>query len=120
MSSHGAGAGALGGLLLIIMLVALLFTLVMVASFWRIFTKAGEEGWKSLIPLYNAYVYATRVGGSSDGMFVLALIFQIPWILVHIDVADSFGKDTIWGLGLSFLSPIFMPLLAFGSTSYQG
>ena len=23
---------------------------------WKIFTKAGEEGWKSLIPVYSNYV----------------------------------------------------------------
>lgn len=116
VSSHG---GALFGGVLFLAIIALV-SLVMIASFWRIFTKAGEEGWKSLIPIYNAYVYATRVGGSSDVMFILALIFGIPWILIHIDVAESFGKSTLWGLGLSFLGVIFMPLLAFGSASYQG
>ena len=23
---------------------------------WRIFTKAGEKGWKSIIPVYNTYI----------------------------------------------------------------
>ena len=27
-----------------------------VVAYWRIFTKAGEAGWKSLIPVYNTYV----------------------------------------------------------------
>jgi len=29
---------------------------LMIASIWKIFEKAGEAGWKSLIPFYNTYI----------------------------------------------------------------
>ena len=35
-------------------------------------------------------------------------------IIVHIDVAKSFGKGTGFGIGLVFLGFIFYPILAFG------
>lgn len=31
------------------------YVLLIIAN-WRIFTKAGEPGWKSLIPIYNYYI----------------------------------------------------------------
>lgn len=34
-----------------------LITMILILSFWRIFGKAGELGWKSAIPFYNTYVY---------------------------------------------------------------
>lgn len=27
-------------------------------SWWKIFEKAGEAGWKSLVPFYNAFIDA--------------------------------------------------------------
>lgn len=41
-----AGTAALIGLALYVLLVI---------AQWKIFTKAGEKGWKSLIPIYNVY-----------------------------------------------------------------
>lgn len=32
-----------------------LFVLTIIAT-WKIFKKAGEDGWKSLIPIYNTYI----------------------------------------------------------------
>ena len=29
---------------------------ITVIAYWQIFKKAGEKGWKSLIPLYNSYI----------------------------------------------------------------
>ena len=36
-----------------------------IACMWRIFNKAGEAGWKSLIPVYSTYIYF-RVGWDSS------------------------------------------------------
>ena len=47
------------GLLAFIMayaLFAFIFYILQVIAYWKIFTKAGEEGWKSIIPIYNGYV----------------------------------------------------------------
>ena len=37
-------------------LFAFIFYILQVIAYWKIFTKAGEEGWKSIIPIYNGYV----------------------------------------------------------------
>ena len=31
-------------------------TIAMIMAMWKIFKKAGQEGWKSIIPIYNTYV----------------------------------------------------------------
>ncbi|MBQ4226716.1 MAG: hypothetical protein II697_00810, partial [Clostridia bacterium] len=53
-SSYSSGPGA-GSFLLL--LIPLALGILMLASQWRLFTKAGEEGWKTLIPVYNAYTW---------------------------------------------------------------
>ena len=34
-------------------LFAFIFYIPQVIAYWKIFTKAGEEGWKSIIPIYK-------------------------------------------------------------------
>ncbi len=35
------------------MLIWLAIAVVMIAAYWKIFTKAGQPGWGVLIPIYN-------------------------------------------------------------------
>ena len=44
--SWGVGGGAA-------LLVYLAFFVLVVVGMWKVFTKAGEEGWKAIIPIYN-------------------------------------------------------------------
>lgn len=41
-------------------IVALALLIFCVAVMWKVFCKAGEPGWASLIPFYNLYVM-TRI-----------------------------------------------------------
>ena len=36
--------------------VCIVWYVLQVIANWRIFTKAGEKGWKSIIPVYNTYI----------------------------------------------------------------
>lgn len=36
-------------------IVSLAIAVFLLVSMWKLFTKAGKEGWKSLIPIYNFY-----------------------------------------------------------------
>ena len=104
------------------MLVMLAFALLMVASAWKVFTKAGEPGWACLVPIYNMIVLL-KIAGKPAWWFILMLIplvNLIVAIMVSISLAERFGKGTGFGLGLAFLSPIFYPILAFGDARYQG
>lgn len=55
---------------------------------------------------------------------ILALFIPIVniviFVIVSIDLSKSFGRGTLFGLGLCFLSFIFYPILAFGSDTFLG
>ena len=40
----------------IIMFTSLIVLVLYIAATWRILEKAGEKGWKALVPIYNAYM----------------------------------------------------------------
>lgn len=95
---------------------------LVVAGWWKIFEKAGEEGWKAIIPIYNVIVLLKIVG--REWWWVLLMLIPIVglviWIIVALDLAKSFGKSTAFAVGLIFLPFVFAIVLGFGSDTYRG
>ena len=124
-------------------LTLILYVLMVIAN-WKIFTKAGEAGWKSIIPIYNSYIlfkiswkksmfwimlviaFLTCVLTSVDNMTVviigslLSIVTAIISIMLSHKLSKAFGHGVGFTLGLIFLSPIFMLILAFGDSQYIG
>jgi Family of unknown function (DUF5684) len=106
----------------IFMIISLVIVVLMIAAMWKVFTKAGQPGWASLIPIYNVYVLC-KIAGRPGWWLLLMLIPFVNFIILIIlciDIAKSFGKGVGFGLGLAFLGFIFCPILGFGSAQYQG
>ena len=55
-SAASVAGGIIGGALVAVIVCALVFYALMVIASWKIFEKAGEAGWKSIIPIYNVYI----------------------------------------------------------------
>lgn len=111
-----AAIGLVGGLLYLVLIV------VLIAAMWKIFTKAGKPGWASIVPFYNIIVLLEIVGRPLWWIVMLLIPFVnlVFVFIIAIDLAKSFGKGTGFAMGLIFLSPIFYPILGFGSARYQG
>ena len=91
-----------------------------IASYWIIFTKAGESGWKCLIPIYNLIIMI-RIAKKPIWWIILIFIPLINFgamIMLNIGLCKSFGKGAGFAVGLTFFPFIFAPLLAFGSAEY--
>ena len=111
--------------LLAIIVTILVFTII---ANWKIFTKAGEAGWKSLIPIYSS-VILYRIAGISPWLILLYLLVWLPvigplislglTIYLMINLANAFGKSTGFAVGLILLNTIFIMILEFGNSEYQ-
>jgi hypothetical protein len=103
-------------------IIGLLIALLLIVAMWKVFTKASQPGWASIIPIYNLYVWCKIVGrpGWWIILMLIPLVNLIIGIILCIDMAKSFGKGTGFGIGLAFLGIIFVPILGFGSAQYQG
>ena len=94
-----------------------------IVAYWKIYEKAGQPGWASLIPIYNMYIILKIVG--KPGWWLLVIIF-FPPVGVFLAIwmtnllSKSFGRGIICTLGLLFLSPIFYMVLGFGDAKYIG
>lgn len=89
---------------------------------WKVYEKAGQPGWACIIPIYNAYVLLKIVG--KPGWWLLLMLIPGVNVILSIWVVNllskSFGKDVGFTVGMLLLSPVFIPILGFGSARYQG
>jgi hypothetical protein len=91
------------------------------AGMWKTFEKAGESGWKSLIPIYN-WVVLFRIAGLNPFLLLLLLVpivgaFMMFYMWYHL--ALSFGRGVGFTIGLTFLTVVFLPILGFGDDQYR-
>lgn len=134
--TNDMAAGILGfiGVFLIFGLIITVFSIVIT---WKLFTKAGEEGWKSIIPIYNTYIMIKIAFGEGKG-WMLAPIIGIPFIMagegtmifnllyllsIGFSLYISFNfyarfASTGMAIGAIFIPIIFAAIIAFGDYYY--
>lgn len=120
MEMESSGGGGIGMVIGAVFYLGIL--VLMLASLWKVYAKAGQPGWAAIVPIYNLVVLLQIVG---KPIWWIALLF-IPFvnfvilILVYIELAKVFGKGAGYGIGLALLGIIFFPMLAFSDATYQG
>ena len=109
----------MNGIVIIVYLALIVF---FIATGWKIFTKAGEAGWKCIIPIYSTLVVLKIVGRAWWWILLMLIPFVgiVIWLIVCLDLAKSFRRSGGFGVGIFFLPFIFGPILAFGSSTYAG
>ena len=140
-------AAALGYQTLIVLLAVVL--VLDAAGWWGIFRKAGQPGWKAIVPLYDEYVRC-RVSGTRVELFVVELVFLaasrllatpqassligaaptianvclalfvFAYAIVRFNTSKSFGGDLGLAAALLFLEPLVSIYLGFGRPAYGG
>lgn len=102
--------------------IALAIAVFMIAALWKVFEKAGEEGWKAIIPFYNCYVLLKIVGkpGWWLILFLIPIVNYVFIIWTYNMLSKSFGKEEGFTIGLVLLGIVFFPILGFGDAKYLG
>jgi hypothetical protein len=130
----GDSMGALGPIFVAFMgvfyVIMMVVAVVLLISYWKIFTKAGKPGWAALIPIYNAYTMLQVIGRPGWWLllfflgvipFVGSIALLVIGVILALDLAKSFGKSSTFAiLGFMFFPIIGFPMLAFGSAKYVG
>lgn len=100
--------------------VTLLFLLLTVAV-WRLLVKAGYRGWAALVPGYREYLLCkiSGVPGWWAILLLTPLVNLAAAVPVGVRLAQRFGKGTLFGIGVTYLPFVFLPVLAFGSATYE-
>lgn len=111
-------ASSLFYVILFLVLMAGIFLLIV--PFWKLFTKAGQSGWKTLIPIYNVYIMVEIAGlpwWTFLGIFIPIVNFVVLIVILY-HISQRFGHGMGYALGMAFLPFIFYPVIAYGSSVY--
>ncbi len=116
----GGEAAAAGGIGLVALLIYVAIALLMIISLWKVFSKAGQPGWASIIPIYQTVVMLQVAG--KPIWWIILLFVPIANIVIAImmlaGIAKNFGKGGGFVVGMLFLPIIFWPMLGLGSAAY--
>ena len=133
---------------LVLGVVMIILEVVMIIARWRIFTKANQPGWKSLIPIYSEYtdfnlswdggqfiglltvgiiIYIMNKATLSNGKAMLGIVLDIIFlvcmlialIVKNIRLARCFDKSTGFAMLLTFIPPVGYAMLAFGDDRFD-
>ncbi|MCX7697162.1 MAG: DUF5684 domain-containing protein [Bacteroidales bacterium] len=94
--------------------------ILMIVSMWKIYVKAGQPGWASIVPIYNLIILLEIVKKPIWWIILLLIPFVnfIILIILYHRLSLSFGKGVGFTIGLIFLPFIFFPILAFDGSTY--
>ena len=118
--------------------------LVKTIALWKAFKKAGEAGWKAIIPIYHTYI-EYKIAGMKNWFWYGLLIAVVMWIIagfvpeqqelltdiaclivwiIYMIVTFKFARKFGWGVFTSILFVLFYPIciliLGFGDSKYEG
>ncbi len=96
---------------------------LIIAGMWMIFTKAGQKGWKCLIPIYNLYVelLIIKKPGWWLVLFFIPFVNIVMVVILALNLAKVFGRSAIFGFVMLFLfAPVGYLMLGLGKSKYIG
>lgn len=100
----------------------LIIGVILIISLWKIFQKAGYQGWEAIVPIYNIYILLKIVGKPWWWLLLMCIPYVgLVWqIWSYNMLSKSFGKTEGFTAGLVLLPFIFFPILGFGDARYLG
>jgi len=125
-----------GGLFLVLLALIIVVCILTVVGRWKVFKKAGKEGWEALIPVYSDWVYV-EISGVNWWYFLLIimptltmfvknnsiisvispLISMVGYFFCNYNISKRFHKDTGTAILLT-LFPIIVLLVIGVSKKY--
>jgi signal peptidase I, bacterial type len=85
-----------------------IFLVLIHVGLWKLFIKAGRQGWESLIPVYKEFIIAKHITGR-PGWWIALLLIPIVNIFIffglYLDLVKSFGKRRFWEYAATILLP---------------
>ena len=143
-----ATGSAIGGIMSTYFIAYITIIVFLIIAWWKVFVKAGEPGWKSLIPIYNIYILCKIIGinfwiyviaipfgliilntiAASNNMLTLTNITDIATIIYGIALSiyeaiklgNAFKKGVLFKICIIFFAPICYLILGFGKDKYVG
>ena len=122
------------GIGVLMIIIAIAWAVFYYIGLWKMFKKAGKQGWESIIPIYNTWILV-EIAGLKNYWFIISLaptlgslitdnallswVFSIASLLANVaivyNISKKFSKDTTWFILSIFFGGITLPLLGYSN-----
>ncbi len=99
-------------------ILSIIFSISCIVGLWKIFEKAGVEGWKILIPFYNFYIWLKIIKKPLWWYIILLIPFINVFMIfiMIIELLKGFQRYSLHQQVLGVLFPyVYLPYLGFSS-----
>lgn len=113
-------------LIIFIVIFSLIITAYRIFIMWKVFKKAGRNGWEAIIPFYSSWVLFEISGYPGAYIFFMfipfagSIVLFVFQILAAISLAKKFNKEGGFHVLLWLLPIVGYSILAFGDAKYDG
>ncbi len=105
-SQAAVAGGIVGASMMMFTILIIAWWVLLIIARWKIFTKAGEAGWKSIIPIYADYIQ-WKIAWKKTGLFWVMLLLAIAGSVLAsaggVYVVDAYGNVVATGASGGFL-----------------
>lgn len=125
MDTYSSSPDAFGMALLIVLavwgiiwLIALAIGILSIIAYWKLFEKAGVEGWKAIIPYYNTFKIAQiatgndLIGWLTVGALVASVVISVIIQFAQVFVSSDNIMASIFVIIFSLISMVVSLALA--------
>lgn len=121
-TTNSDALAAIAGMGVAIGIISIVISVIVIVSLWKIFKKAGKNGWEAIVPVYNIIVLMEICELPIWQIVLFVIPFANIYIMfkIYIELAKKFGKDTGFGVLTVFFPFVCLPILAFSDAEYNG
>ena len=129
------GGMLIGGIILILLIV-LTIGIIYIIGLWKLFKKAGYNGWEAIIPFYNSWILI-EISGLHNWYFLLlisnticsilevsilsticSLVSLVTSFFMYYNISKKFEKDILTAILTTIFPYVMIPIIGF-SNNFQ-
>lgn len=122
------------GIFIVLLIVFIAIMVVILIGHWKMYKKAGKEGWEAIIPIYSDYIlvqiaglnwwwFLIPIGASIIGGMDIPVISGLMSIVslvananIAYNISKKFNKSTAWFVVSIFFGGFTYAFLGYSST----
>lgn len=87
---------------------------ILIISWYILFEKNKEKGWKAIVPIYNIYILMKIANINPFCMLLLfiPIINLFVFARISVEIANRYDKSALFAVGLFFFPFLFYPILS--------
>ena len=85
---------AVGGMMVVYLLVCAICSILVIVAWWKIFKKAGRHGWAAIVPFYNVYTLFKISTGKATKFWIMMIAGMVGSVMYTLYTGSATNNGT--------------------------